>query len=117
MVDKDERRRLRETACKTLNALAAECGVETVSHRPSAEALTSQYSNLCQALPRESIDRLRQARAIYLENGGAAKLDEALLTASPEPGDADSDGGDEQLPSHHEVRAKRGKARHMLKGP
>ena len=37
MVDKDERRRLREAARKTLNALAGECGVElpTTGHAPN----------------------------------------------------------------------------------
>ena len=33
MVDKDERRRPREVACKTLNALAGECGVEALNNR------------------------------------------------------------------------------------
>ena len=108
-MSKEEHRKNRDRACQTLNALATEAGAERLGYRPAGEAVAELYQKLCEALPRESIPRLREARALWCNNGGAGELDEELLTHAPEAGDADSDG-EEQVPGHHQLKATRATA-------
>ena len=101
------RRKERDAAVLELNALAEEAGVDKIEYRAGSEAVADLYVRLCSAsLPPPCIERLRSARARWTDNGGTGELDEGLLLqAGP---DEESDG-EEAVPGHHEVLARRGK--------
>ena len=68
--DKNARRSKRDTAVALFNDLAAVCGAEKVTYRPSSPELKELFKKLLHDLPDESLDKLREARETWCSNGG-----------------------------------------------
>ena len=79
--NKTGRRALRETSLRSLNELAEKLELTTVPVRASPPLIQNLFKQVCAKVGPEDLQRLREFRDVWLENGGA-DLPEALLTAA-----------------------------------
>ncbi|CAK0801881.1 unnamed protein product [Prorocentrum cordatum] len=107
--DKTAWRGRRSEAAKAQNSLAEEFELDTVSLRPTAQAVVDLFTALCDVVPAERAPELCAARDKWVENGGGGSF-----PGLPDPGaDEDADDGpdgSERVPGHAECRAQAGKA-------
>ena len=64
------------------NKLAAELGVATLPCRPSASAMTGLWRSVCEEALPEHVEKLAEARAMWLDNKGGGCLPEDLMPDS-----------------------------------
>ena len=107
--EKSKRRHSREQAVKLLNALAVALGVDAIPLRSPAEDVAEHYENLCEHGTAEHVEKIAEARTLWVSNGGGELNEDSLLALAGskdnEVEDATSDfpGGEEPVKGHHRV--------------
>ena len=107
--EKTKRRNSREQAVKLLNALAVALGVDAIPLRSPAEDVAEHYENLCEHGTAEHVEKIAEARTLWVSNGGGELNEDSLLALAGsrdnEVEDATSDfpGGEEPVKGHHRV--------------
>ena len=76
---KTERRSQRQRAVKMFNVLAGEIDADPLNARPSGADVDELFKHLCTMLPAHSHENLKDARNIWVDNGGEGELCEDLL--------------------------------------
>ena len=79
---KDTFRSGRAGAVRLFNELALEFGVGTLSCRPSASAVTELWCSVCEEALPQHMEKLTEARAMWLDHHGTGQLLEDLMPDS-----------------------------------
>ena len=116
MVDaKTLRRNAREKAIKLFNVLALSLELDAIPVRASPEDVAELYETLCEHGADEHVEKIVEARTLWMSNGGSELNEEPLIArvASKETGDEEEasafPGGEEPVRGHHRVHTASGK--------
>ena len=116
MVDaKTLRRNAREKAIKLFNGLALSLELDAIPVRASPEDVAELYETLCEHGADEHVEKIAEARTLWMSNGGSELNEEPLIArvASQETRDEEAasafPGGEEPVRGHHRVHTASGK--------